>query len=289
MFSAVMAETGSWFVVEPPRASGGQSAAAAEEAVQSPVVRKCRWLQEQLLAEKDPQLSAYLEALGIEPQLYALRWLRLLLGREFHLEDTLLLWDAMFAYGQRLALLDHLIVAMLVYVRDELLSRDYSDCMRRLFRYPPLEDVLVLVRLALKLMYDPSSSSSSSSLVCLMRRGAGNHPSPRRRRLPRPTSHPPRRAWPPATRIAPDPPRTRSPALLLVSSGLVSPPSEQRRRGNGSSSAGSSGATAPASTRSQIINILKPVFEDPIVRPPPLLSRVVCACTCVCAGGRAGV
>jgi hypothetical protein len=43
---------------------------------------------------------------------------RLLLGREFHLEDVLRLWDAIFAYGQGLALVDYIIVAMLVYIRE---------------------------------------------------------------------------------------------------------------------------------------------------------------------------
>ena len=29
-----------------------------------------------------------------------LRWLRLLFGREFHLSDSMLVWDALFAHGQ---------------------------------------------------------------------------------------------------------------------------------------------------------------------------------------------
>ena len=36
----------------------------------------------------------------VQPQLYLLRWLRLLFGREFHLSDSMLVWDAIFAYGQ---------------------------------------------------------------------------------------------------------------------------------------------------------------------------------------------
>jgi len=36
----------------------------------------------------------------VQPQLYLLRWLRLLFGREFHLSDSMLVWDALFAYGQ---------------------------------------------------------------------------------------------------------------------------------------------------------------------------------------------
>ena len=38
----------------------------------------------------------------MQPQLYLLRWLRLLFGREFHLSDSMLVWDALFAHGQGL-------------------------------------------------------------------------------------------------------------------------------------------------------------------------------------------
>ena len=57
-------------------------------------------------------------------QLYLLRWLRLLFGREFHMEDASVVWDALFAYGLEgkdgedtlLTLVDDFAVAMLMYV-----------------------------------------------------------------------------------------------------------------------------------------------------------------------------
>lgn len=47
------------------------------------------------------------------------RWIRLLFGREFHLEDVLVIWDALFAYGKRLALVDYVSLAMLTYIRSQ--------------------------------------------------------------------------------------------------------------------------------------------------------------------------
>lgn len=41
-----------------------------------------------MLQRSDPQLKRRLAELEVEPQLYLLRWLRLLFGREFHLMDT---------------------------------------------------------------------------------------------------------------------------------------------------------------------------------------------------------
>jgi TBC1 domain family protein 5 len=48
-----------------------------------------------------------------------LRWVRLLGGREFHLEDLLILWDGLFADNADLTLIDHICVAMLLFVRND--------------------------------------------------------------------------------------------------------------------------------------------------------------------------
>ena len=46
------------------------------------------------------------------------RWVRLLFGREFPLQDLLVVWDALFADGLTLTLVDYIFVAMLLYIRD---------------------------------------------------------------------------------------------------------------------------------------------------------------------------
>lgn len=48
-----------------------------------------------VLGAVDAQLHAHLEALGILPQLFLLKWVRLLFGREFHVDDLLIIWDAL--------------------------------------------------------------------------------------------------------------------------------------------------------------------------------------------------
>jgi len=62
------------------------------------------------------------------------RWIRILFGREFPLEDTLLLWDALFAFNQLkpLELVDYVALAMITDIRDarslhySLLALSYS-------------------------------------------------------------------------------------------------------------------------------------------------------------------
>ncbi|KAJ0592112.1 putative Rab-GTPase-TBC domain-containing protein [Helianthus annuus] len=52
----------------------------------------------QLLAVVDSSLYTHFVELGVEPQYFALRWLRVLFGREFALEDLLVIWDAIFSF-----------------------------------------------------------------------------------------------------------------------------------------------------------------------------------------------
>ena len=47
------------------------------------------------------------------------RWIRLLFGREFPMEDVLVLWDALFADGPMLDLVDYIYISMLEAIRDK--------------------------------------------------------------------------------------------------------------------------------------------------------------------------
>eukprot|EP01116_Phalansterium_solitarium_P022128 TRINITY_DN7193_c0_g1_i1.p1 TRINITY_DN7193_c0_g1~~TRINITY_DN7193_c0_g1_i1.p1 ORF type:complete len:614 (+),score=159.05 TRINITY_DN7193_c0_g1_i1:232-2073(+) len=111
----------------------------------APIVVKCKHIQNDLLSKRDAALHQHLVSLHIEPQVYMLRWVRLLFGREFHLEDLLPIWDAIFAYSPDLSLIDHICVAMMVYIREQVVGKEYTLCMRRLFKFPPVEDPYVFV------------------------------------------------------------------------------------------------------------------------------------------------
>ncbi|KAJ7558864.1 hypothetical protein O6H91_04G059300 [Diphasiastrum complanatum] len=117
------------------------------------------------LAAADVSLYAHFVELGVEPQFFALRWLRLLFGREFLLEDLLLVWDAIFGasnqvfpmepgnehfYGlkhsSRSALIYALAVSMLLYLRPALLAApDATGCLQKLLNFPQVSDVRSLI------------------------------------------------------------------------------------------------------------------------------------------------
>jgi len=89
----------------------------------------------EILQLRDPKLYEHLSAVGVEPRLYALRWLRLWLTQEFALPDTLLLWDSILTSCPRLPWLRYICAAMVIAVRDRLLSADFNVAAQVLLRY----------------------------------------------------------------------------------------------------------------------------------------------------------
>lgn len=113
-----------------------------------------------LLSNVDSSLHSHLVELGVEPQYFALRWLRVLFGREFSLEGLLIIWDEIFASGNgkineasendvaafgvlcspRGAFISAIAVSMLLLLRSSLLATENAtSCLRRLLSFP--EDV----------------------------------------------------------------------------------------------------------------------------------------------------
>ncbi|KAG2249606.1 hypothetical protein Bca52824_089234 [Brassica carinata] len=61
-----------------------------------PVLEACTAFYN-LLSFVDSSLHSHLVELGVEPQYFGLRWLRVLFGREFLLQDLLVVWDEIFS------------------------------------------------------------------------------------------------------------------------------------------------------------------------------------------------
>jgi len=78
------------------------------------------------------------------PHLYLIRWLRLLFTREFNIEQSFIIWDVLLqskgplpvkpqfkqlSVGMELA--DYVCVAMLSFIRDQLLAEDAAHCLTK--------------------------------------------------------------------------------------------------------------------------------------------------------------
>ncbi|KAL8689531.1 MAG: hypothetical protein Q9218_004818 [Villophora microphyllina] len=102
----------------------------------SPIVERSRQIHEVYLRQADPELAEHLTAIEILPQIFLIRWIRLLFGREFPLDQVLTLWDVLFAADPTLDLIDLVCVSMLLRIRRQLLNADYSEALTSLLRYP---------------------------------------------------------------------------------------------------------------------------------------------------------
>ncbi|GAA98486.1 uncharacterized protein L969DRAFT_49974 [Mixia osmundae IAM 14324] len=115
-----------------------------------PIVERCQRIHDRSLRAIDEQLWTHQNQLGIEPQIWGIRWLRLLLSRELPLQSVLRLWDGLFAEDPSLQLLDFVCLALLERIRDQLLAADYSSYLQALLRYPIPSDSELEVPLLLQ-------------------------------------------------------------------------------------------------------------------------------------------
>ncbi|KAK2605142.1 hypothetical protein N8I77_008005 [Diaporthe amygdali] len=106
---------------------------------QSAIVEKSRMIHEVALMRIDPELAKHLQNIEILPQIFLIRWIRLLFGREFPFEQLLVLWDTIFAFDPTLDLIDLICVAVLLRIRWTLLEADYTVALQLLLKYPAPE------------------------------------------------------------------------------------------------------------------------------------------------------
>ncbi|XP_054722075.1 TBC1 domain family member 5-like [Uloborus diversus] len=165
LFSQLMEVVEAWYTMSDSPFSKNDSLVCAEPFSQivnfgqgNTLGFKLKKIYDHLLKHHDVELFLYLENLEITPQIYGIRWLRLLFGREFSIHDLLVIWDAIFADSISFNLVDYIFVAMLMIIRDLLLQSDYASCLRHLMHYPNIPDVHYIIELALHLR-DPGSTA----------------------------------------------------------------------------------------------------------------------------------
>lgn len=145
--------------------SAGNSPAAS--VLVQPVVGTSIRIHDNLLKTIDYPLWEKMESLQVEPQLYAIRWLRLLFGREFTFSDTLRLWDGLFAEDTSLRLMEQISIAMLLRIRDALLASDYSSFLQLLLHYPtPIDGKQRIPLLLRQAIYLRDNNNASAGAQC---------------------------------------------------------------------------------------------------------------------------
>jgi len=138
-----------------------------------------------LLSHVDSSLHGHLVDLGVEPQYFALRWLRVLFGREFSLSNLLIIWDEIFLSdnskvetpdednadsgytifnSSRGAFICAMAVAMMLHLRSSLLAAENpTTCLQRLLNFPENTDIEKLIEKAKSLQALALSDEIASS------------------------------------------------------------------------------------------------------------------------------
>ena len=93
----------------------------------------------ELVKQKDPVVYNVLERQNLKPEFFAFRWLSLLLSQEFQLPDVISLWDCLFSDKNLFDLLMHICCSMILIQHDNLLNGDFSNNMKALQSYPPVD------------------------------------------------------------------------------------------------------------------------------------------------------
>ncbi|TFK86251.1 RabGAP/TBC [Polyporus arcularius HHB13444] len=186
LFTAVMKGAGRWYEWQEgktpadrsPLPSHVQLNVSGDTRVKpyiAPIVEDCNRIQSVFLKGVDPELWKSLQTAGIEPQIYGIRWLRLLFTREFGMEDAMVMWDGLFAVDPTFNIALWICVAMLIRIRNQLIPADYSSQLTYLLRYPadpaaaggstesaPLHHATLLLRQALTLQMSPTPTTGVS-------------------------------------------------------------------------------------------------------------------------------
>ncbi|KAH9843016.1 RabGAP/TBC [Rhodofomes roseus] len=184
LFSSVMNGVGRWYewqdrktTEKSPLASHVQlnagSGGSSMKPYVAPIVEACNRVQSTYLKSVDPELWKSMQNAGTEPQIYGIRWLRLLFTREFDMHDSMILWDGLFACDPSFNLAEWVCVAMLIRIRNKLIPSDYSSQLTFLLRYPStpgdttsgeltVHHATLLLRQALTLQMSPSPTTGVS-------------------------------------------------------------------------------------------------------------------------------
>jgi len=137
LFSVLMQHHKPSYAVAPPRTTSTVRGKQSVEA-EAPMVGRSRHIMNNMLAKVDPELATHLQKADIVPQVFLMRWIRLLFGREFTFDHVLELWDWMFALDSALECVDLICVAMLLRMRWQLIEVDVENVLPLLLRYPEL-------------------------------------------------------------------------------------------------------------------------------------------------------
>ncbi|KAI1281355.1 rab-GTPase-TBC domain-containing protein [Xylaria sp. FL0933] len=211
LFSTVMDNAKAFYETSEPSDNTG-STAFSIQSTKSSIVEKSQYIHEVCLYKVDPELSIHLKNIEVLPQVFLIRWIRLLFSREFPFDQMLILWDTLFSIDPNFKLIGLICTSMLLRIRWDLLEADYSVALQLLLKYPvpqPPNGPHTFIEDAVYL-HDHLDAGGGATLITKYTGRAPRSPSMPRPTTPRATSSSLRQKWQGA-RSPLSPPRFRPP------------------------------------------------------------------------------
>ncbi|KAJ9096810.1 hypothetical protein QFC21_005081 [Naganishia friedmannii] len=156
LFVKLMEHARSWYEwrTETVEGSLAQDQNKRNQATQGRIIKMCQHMQGVTLKQVDPVLAKTLDDVAIEPQIWGIRWIRLLFTREFPFYSALRLWDGLFAMQDRMDdLVESVCVAMLLRIRQLIRTS-----------HVPLDVPLIFAQ-AIKIMKDPTAMTGAAIVL----------------------------------------------------------------------------------------------------------------------------
>ncbi|KAF0684647.1 Aste57867_23367 [Aphanomyces stellatus] len=124
LFEQVMARMAAVYSPQAPTQSPGLATADLSASTTSLHLQLDR-IHRHLLVRCDAAIARHLDALHVPPEVYLLRWVRLLLAREFPVYQVWVIWDAIFSLSPAdFGFADVLCVAMVLESRADVLAQE---------------------------------------------------------------------------------------------------------------------------------------------------------------------
>lgn len=102
----------------------------------------------------EPHAYHSIEMNQVNHQFYSLRWFMLLLCQEFDIDNSVRLWDTLLADPKRFDFTNFVCVALVSFVRDDIIDGDFACCMENLQRASDrVSDVTVMLNRANDVCY----------------------------------------------------------------------------------------------------------------------------------------
>ncbi|GAM82404.1 hypothetical protein ANO11243_003830 [Dothideomycetidae sp. 11243] len=140
LFSLLMQNAKSFYEQKAHRRRVSLSSKPSSGKLENPILTIIGRIFDEYLPRLDPKLSSHLRGIELVPQVFLMRWIRLLFGREFPFDDVLPMWDIIFSEDSRLESVEMICLVMILRVRWELLDADHNTALSLLLRYPAMND-----------------------------------------------------------------------------------------------------------------------------------------------------